>query len=80
MENGGGGFEEADVDGFGAFGAGLKVVFHDVAFVEGAVALAADGGLMDENVLTGLAADETEAFGVVEPLDLPLRVCHGRTP
>jgi hypothetical protein len=73
-------FDAPDAQSFRAFGAGLEVEFDGVAFDEGAVSLADDGGVMDEDVLAAVAADEAEAFGVIEPFDLSQSVGHGRTP
>src|SRR5262249_4591177 len=42
---------------------------HLVAFVQGAETLGADLGMVDEDVRTTLTREETEALGLVEPLD-----------
>jgi hypothetical protein len=46
--------------------------FNGLSLVEGAVAVALDGGEMDENVLAALALDETKSFAGVKPLHCTL--------
>jgi hypothetical protein len=46
--------------------------FDGLPLVEGAVAVALDGGEMDENVLAALALDETKSFAGVKPLHCTL--------
>jgi hypothetical protein len=41
---------------------------HTLSFGQTAEAVGLDGGVMDENVLTALALDETKTFGIVKPL------------
>ena len=40
-----------------------------LTFLEAAEAVALDRGVMNENVLTALTADESKTLGVVEPLN-----------
>jgi hypothetical protein len=46
-----------------------------LAFLEAAEAVALDSGVMNENVLTALTADESKTLGVVEPLNDSLFHC-----
>lgn len=41
---------------------------HTLSFRQAAKAVGLNGGMMDENVLTALALDETKTLGIVEPL------------
>jgi hypothetical protein len=43
------------------------VKLHRLAFLEAAESIRLNGREMPENIIAGLAADEAEAFGVVEP-------------
>jgi hypothetical protein len=45
---------------------------HALPFGQAAEAIGLDGGVMDENVLTALALDETKTFGIVKPLHCSL--------
>lgn len=45
------------------------VKLHLLAFLKAAEAVALNGRMMDENVLTIGAGDETETLAIVEPLD-----------
>ena len=73
------------LDGLHAFGGRTlltlnQIEFHLLTLGEGLKALTTDGGVMDKDV-TGIGLDESEALGVVEPLDgsrLALR--HGYSP
>jgi hypothetical protein len=51
-----------------ALGAFLDIELNRLAFLEAAESLCLNGGVVDEYVLTVLAADKTETLGVVEPL------------
>lgn len=42
--------------------------FHALTFCQTAETAGLNGGMVDENVLAGLALDKAEAFGVVKPL------------
>src|SRR5207248_4861131 len=50
----------------------LDVELDRLAFLQAAEALRLDGCVVDEYVLTVLAADKTETLGVVEPLHCSL--------
>ena len=51
--------------------------FHLLSLCQGLEALALDGGVVHEDIITSLALNETEAFGIVEPLDgASFAVCH----
>ena len=43
--------------------------FDLLAFFERTIAFATNGAVMDEYVVSAFARDESEAFGVIEPLD-----------
>src|SRR5690242_9145810 len=59
-----------DARSLGALGAIGDLELHALAFLQAAEALGVDGREVDEHVLpTVLGRDETEALGVVEPLD-----------
>ncbi len=58
-----------NVLGFEAFVALDDFVADGFAFAQGFVALALDGGMMHEDILSGFALDEAEPFAIVEPLD-----------
>jgi hypothetical protein len=49
-------------------GSAYDLEFYGLALVERAVAIRLNGGEMDENVLSGLALDESEALTRVKPL------------
>jgi hypothetical protein len=51
-----------------ALGARANLEFNRLAFVQRLVALRLNRGVVDENVLAGLALDETEALAGVKPL------------
>jgi hypothetical protein len=51
-----------------ALGAASDFEFNRLAFVQRLIALSLNGGEVDENVLAGLALDESKALTGVEPL------------
>jgi hypothetical protein len=55
-----------------AFRTLLDIELDRLAFLKAAEAIRLDGGVVDENVLTILAADKTKTLGVVEPLNCSL--------
>jgi hypothetical protein len=57
-----------DVGGLRSFLAFDDFKFHFVAFLQAAIAVACDGGIMNEDVGAVLAADESVTLGIVEPL------------
>ena len=57
-----GGLDRADVEGFRALFAGADLELDVLAFVEAAVAIARDVGVVDEHVLASLNGDESEAL------------------
>jgi hypothetical protein len=61
-------FEAAHLIGLRTFAAFDDVEFHFVAFLEALVALALDGTVVNEDVCPVIAAKESIAFCVVEPL------------
>jgi hypothetical protein len=63
----------ADVLGLQALRPLLHVELDPLAFVERAVAVGLNGRVVDEDVFTGVALDETESFVVVEPLAVSVR-------
>src|SRR3989442_15125690 len=67
-----GGLEASDVRRLQALGAGGHFEFNRLAFVQRLVPLRLDGGKVDENVLAGLALDESESLTGVEPLHCSL--------
>ncbi len=60
--------QAGDVRGLQAFGAGGDFELNRLAFVQRLVSFRLDGREVDENVLAGLALDESIAFAGVEPL------------
>jgi hypothetical protein len=60
--------ESYDVRGLEALGAFGHFEFNGLTLVEGLVAIGHDRGEMDENVLSRLALDESEALASIEPL------------
>lgn len=65
------------VGSLGTLGAVFDGEFNFVAFSQALVALHADRGKVDKNVLTALARDKTVTLGRVEPLDRALdAICH----
>ena len=63
-----GGSDSADVEGFRALLAGADVELDVLAFVQAAVAIARDVGVVDEHVLASLNGDESEALLRIEKL------------
>ena len=62
------GSDSADVEGFRALLAGADVELDVLAFIEAAVAIARDVGVMDEHVLASLNGDESETLFGIEKL------------
>ena len=58
-----------DVAGLGSFGSLFNIELDLLTFHQVAVAIALNGGEMDEYVLAAWALDETEALVTIEPLD-----------
>jgi|SRR5271170_6464517 len=69
-------FEASNLIGLRAFAPLDDVELHFVAFFEALVAFALDGTVMDEDIGPTVAAQETVAFSVVEPLDRTFVLCH----
>src|SRR3954468_8132278 len=70
------GSDGPDVRGLRALLALLLVELHALVLVQAAVAVAGDGGVVDEEVLTTVVrGDEPEALFGVEPLHRALRHC-----
>src|SRR5438105_13428940 len=72
-----------DVRRLPTLGAGNHVEFDPLSLLEGAEAAPLDRGEVNEDVLAGFIANESETLGLVEPLDRPLlplatRVSHRR--
>src|SRR5437868_12267653 len=65
----------SDVLGLESLGALHHVKLDCLAFLQAAKATCLDGRKMHENVVARLAADETEAFGVVKPFHCSLFHC-----
>ena len=61
-----------------AFGSLNDVELDLVAFLEALIALALDRTVMDEDIGPTVAAQETVAFSVVEPLNRTFVLCHFR--
>jgi hypothetical protein len=64
--------ESLDVGRLQALGAADNLELNGLSLIKGAVAIRDDGGEMDENVLSGLALDETKALAGVKPLHCTL--------
>jgi hypothetical protein len=58
-----------DVASLRSFGSLFNIELDLLTFLQVAVAIALNGGEMDENVLSAFALDEAEAFFTIEPLD-----------
>jgi hypothetical protein len=58
---------QLDVFGLQSLGAGDHLELHGLAFLQAAEAVGLDRGMMDEDVVSILPADETKAFSVVKP-------------
>ena len=68
--------QRLNVSGLQALGAADDFKFDRLAVVQAAVPIRLDRGEMDENVLPGLALDESKAFAGVEPLHCSLFFIH----
>jgi len=66
------GLQGLNVGSLQALGAADNLEFNSLPLVEGAIAVRQNGGEMDENVLAGLALDETKALCGVKPLHCSL--------
>jgi hypothetical protein len=64
--------EAGDVRRLQAFGAAGNFELNRLAFVQRFVSFRLNSGKMDENVLAGLALDESESLAGIEPLDCSL--------
>jgi hypothetical protein len=64
------------VRGLQALGALGDFEFNRLAIIQRLVAISHNRGEMDENVLTALALDETEALAGIEPLHCSLFFTH----
>ncbi len=69
-------FEASDLIGLGAFGSLDDVELDLIAFFEALVALELDGAVVDEDIGAALAAEESVALCVVEPLHGALVLCQ----
>ena len=56
-----------DVGGLGTFRALNDLKFDWVSFLQGAVTVTGDGGIVHKNVRSVIAADEAIPFGVIKP-------------
>ena len=63
-----GGSDSANVEGFRALPAGADLELDVLAFVEAAVAIARDVGVVDEHVFASLNGDESEPLLGIEKL------------
>jgi hypothetical protein len=68
--------ELLDALGLQAFGTLCDGELHRFAFGERSVSFRLDGGVMDENIISGSALDESIALRVVEPLHDTLFSLH----
>ena len=68
----GSGFDGRDVVRLKAFLSFADRKFNELSLFQGTVAFGLDGAVVDENVLRAFTLDESESFGVVEPLDFAL--------
>jgi hypothetical protein len=41
---------------------------HRISFLQGAVSISCDGGIVNEHIWTVIAPDEAVSFGIIEPL------------
>ena len=64
--------EAGDVRCLQALGAAGNFEFNRLAFVQRLVSLRLNGGEMDENILAGLALNESESLAGIEPLHCSL--------
>jgi hypothetical protein len=65
-----------DAFGLQTLGALLDLEFDCLALIQSLVSLALDGRKMNENVLSGLALDESITLGRIEPLHCTLLFSH----
>jgi len=70
------GLEAYDVLGLQTLGALLDFELNRLSFVEGLVPIGLNGRKVHENVLTGLALDESVALSRIEPLYCTLLSAH----
>ena len=68
-----GGSDLLDLNGLEPLLAFFRVEADSVPFVQRAEAFGLDGGMVNENVSTIVALDETKAFRIAEPLDCTFR-------
>jgi hypothetical protein len=68
--------QRLNVRGLQALGAADNFELDRLAIVQALVSLRHDRGEVDENVLSGLALDETKALAGVKPLDCSLFFAH----
>jgi hypothetical protein len=45
--------------------------FHLLSFLESPISISLNGGVMDENISTGIPLNKSVPLGIVEPLDFP---------
>lgn len=53
---------------------------HLITFLQALVALGSDGAVVNEDIRSIVAADESEALGIVKPLDCSFNTRHLRLP
>jgi hypothetical protein len=68
--------QRLNVGGLQALGAADDLKLDRLAVVQRAIAIRLDRGEMDENVLSGLALDETKALAGIKPLHCSLFFVH----
>jgi hypothetical protein len=68
--------ELLDALGLKAFGAFSDGKLYRFAFVKRTVSFSLDGGVMDENIISGRALDKPITFRVVEPFHYTLFSIH----
>lgn len=73
-------FETRHLIGLRALASLDDVELYFIAFFEALIALALNGTVMDEDIGPTVAAQETVAFSVVEPLNRTFILCHFATP
>jgi hypothetical protein len=69
-------FEAGDLVGLGTLCSLDDIELHLIAFLQALVSFALNGAVVDEHVCPALAAEETVAFCVVEPLNCALVLCQ----
>src|SRR3990172_3248141 len=67
------GLQDNDLAGLQSLGAALDVELDPLAFVQRAIALGLNRGVVDKHVLAAFTRDEAVPLGGVEPLDGALR-------